>query len=501
MMLGLMLLLAACGGGGSAETAGGAAPAMPAAPSGLSYPAPPSWTVGTAIVPLTPTVTGSVSTWSVAPALPAGLSLDPTDGRISGTPTVAAAATSYTVSAQNAGGATTYALSVTVVRATTARLEPAGSTTIGVGQSVSLFQVLDEGGSPFPRYVDASAVTWVSSTPARVLVNANGVVTGVVEGTATLTAQYQSFTTTLSVQVSGSFLARTLPVSGQGTRRYSIYVPPQAASGAPRPLLLAMHGGGGTAMNLAATSQIVKLAQQQQFYVAFLEGTGTVPTFNGGACCGTAQSQNVDDVSYVRSAIADLQAGFNVDALRIYATGFSNGAIMSHRLACALADRVAGIAALGGGSGQFDRSRAAYFACNPNRPIPVLQIHATNDRNYPFGGGTGSGISSTDFYPIEATVADWIARNNVTATATVTRVSPSTQCSRYATPSDAARPSAPVTLCRVDPLDLYDAATQIVFGGGHSWPGGVRSASANSDVPGTDFDANAYLWAFLTAPP
>jgi hypothetical protein len=36
-----------------------------------------------------------------------------------------------------------------------------------------------------------------------------------------------------------------------------------------------------------------------------------------------------------------------------------------------------------------------------------------------------------------------------------------------------------------------------VFGGGHSWPGGVRSPSANSDVPIADFDASTYIWSQL----
>lgn len=493
MCLGL-LGLAACGGGG-----GGTAPSppVPAAPSALSYPSPQAWTVGVAIVALNPTVTGSVASWSVSPALPAGLSLNAASGQVSGTPAAASAAAPYTVTAQNAGGSTTFALQITVNRATVARLEPAGSTTLGVGQSINVFQVLEEGGAAFPRYVDATTVTWSSSAPARASISAGGVLTGLGEGAATITAQYQAFTTTLAVQVSGSFLSRTLAVAGQGTRRYSVYVPPTVAGSGLRPALVSMHGGGGSAMIQASTSQLVKTAQRLQFPVAFLEGTGAIQTFNAGACCGSAQAQAIDDVQYLRAVLDDLQANFPVDPARIHASGFSNGGMMAHRLACALSDRIAGIAAIGGASGQFDRSRTPYYACTPARPIPVLHVHATNDRNYPIAGGVGDGISSTDFYPVDATIADWIARNNVTTAAAVERLGASTTCSRYATPADPARPSAPVTLCRVDPVDVYDPVNRIVFGGGHSWPGGLRSPSANSDVPVTDFDANAYLWAYL----
>jgi hypothetical protein len=87
------------------------------APSDLSYPTAPTFAVGTTIAPLTPTVSGNVTTYSVSPALPAGLSLNTSTGVISGTPTSAAAKANYTVKATNAGGSTTATLSIEVVAA------------------------------------------------------------------------------------------------------------------------------------------------------------------------------------------------------------------------------------------------------------------------------------------------------------------------------------------------------------------------------------------------
>ena len=72
-----------CGGGGSK-------PQPPQPPSNLVYPQTAiAATVGVAITPDVPTVTGSVTSFSVSPALPAGLSLDGSTGTISGTPTSA----------------------------------------------------------------------------------------------------------------------------------------------------------------------------------------------------------------------------------------------------------------------------------------------------------------------------------------------------------------------------------------------------------------------------
>jgi hypothetical protein len=73
--------------------------------------------VGTAITNMTPTVTGTVTNYSVSPPLPAGLSIDATTGVISGTPTAAATSASYTVTASNAGGSTTAAVTIAVVSA------------------------------------------------------------------------------------------------------------------------------------------------------------------------------------------------------------------------------------------------------------------------------------------------------------------------------------------------------------------------------------------------
>jgi hypothetical protein len=84
------------------------------APSGLNYPTPPAFVVNTKITPLTPTVVGTVTSYSVSPALPAGLSLSTTTGVISGIPTTAAAKASYTVKASGRAGAQVCAKGITL---------------------------------------------------------------------------------------------------------------------------------------------------------------------------------------------------------------------------------------------------------------------------------------------------------------------------------------------------------------------------------------------------
>jgi polyhydroxybutyrate depolymerase len=520
----MLFMLAACGGGSGGDSSSSSASSSTSsstsssvsssssssasssvsssssvsAPSALSYPSPQTYGAGTAITTLTPTVTGVVTSYSVSPSLPPGLLLNASSGQLTGTPTTATANASYTITAQNSAGSTTFALSITVNAATLFWLEPTTSTIIGMGQVINVFSALkNSAADPYPSYVDPTLITWTSSNPVFASINSNGAVIGLNEGTTTITAQYQGHSSQLTVQVSGAFISRNIAVSGQGTRHYSIYVPPFGSDAGPYPVIVALHGGGGSAMIQASTSQLNKLAHDQKLYVVYLDGTGVIQTYNGGSCCGSAQTNNIDDVLYVRTVLDDIEANYTVNAAKIFATGFSNGGIMSHRLACAVADRFAGIAAVSGGSGQFDFNLNQYYACTPARPIPILHIHATNDRNYPFAGGLGEGLSATPFYPIDSTIADWITRNNLTTQVTTEHVTATTTCYHYSVIADTSKPSAPVTLCKLDPPDVYDATNQIVFGGGHSWPGGVRSPAANSDVPVTDFNAGSYMWGLF----
>jgi sugar lactone lactonase YvrE len=74
----------------------------PVAPT-ISYTGSPyTYTVGTAIATLTPTVTGAPTSYALTGTLPAGLSFSTVNGQISGTPTAAATVATFTISAYNA---------------------------------------------------------------------------------------------------------------------------------------------------------------------------------------------------------------------------------------------------------------------------------------------------------------------------------------------------------------------------------------------------------------
>ena len=86
------------------------------APPAISYPSSSyTWSTCGPITPITPTNTGGGGvTYTVSPALPAGLSINSTTGVISGTPMAASAAANYTVTATNTGGTSSKTLTITI---------------------------------------------------------------------------------------------------------------------------------------------------------------------------------------------------------------------------------------------------------------------------------------------------------------------------------------------------------------------------------------------------
>jgi hypothetical protein len=166
-----VLFLAACGGGGSGGS--GSTPPPVTAPADLSYSSPTVGTVGVTLATLSPSVNGTVSSYSVSPALPAGLSLDKTSGQITGTPVAESPAASYVITASNAAGSTTFMLSLAVLVAAPAALQYPSPQTYTAGTPVTLNPSVT---GLVTRYAVAPAL------PAGLVLNA---VTGQINGTPT----------------------------------------------------------------------------------------------------------------------------------------------------------------------------------------------------------------------------------------------------------------------------------------------------------------------------
>jgi polyhydroxybutyrate depolymerase len=338
-----------------------------------------------------------------------------------------------------------------------------------------------------PLNMDPTLVQWSSSNPAIVSVSHEGETTAHQQGQVTLKAISKLGQATARIEVKGKVSSIELSTS-DGLREFSLYDPEafiNTRASQPLPLIIAMHGGGGTANQMMVMSQLNAVAQERRMLVAYPQGLGRIPTFNAGVCCGFAMQHNVDDVGYVRSIVATVARLHSVDTNRVYATGFSNGGMMSRRLACEAADIITGIFPVAGPYGGRDADGNHAFACRPSHPVPVVSIHGLFDLNAPYYGGVGVGISGTNFLPVPAANKLHARVNNVRVffrrKVTINR---SIACEKRFKPRVPLKPFAPVYDCRVAPENtVYDADHDIVYGGGHSWPGGVQGPADSADFP------------------
>lgn len=178
----------------------------------------------------------------------------------------------------------------------------------------------------------------------------------------------------LAARGSGRTVAASLVVGGV-VRRYELHLPPSGAVGT-LPLVLSLHGGLGTPEAESRLTGMDALADREGFLVAYPEGIGR--HWNDGR--GTRSS--ADDVGFLSALVDELTARYPVDRARVFATGMSNGAMMSHRLGCELSEKIAAIAPVAG-----PMPAALAPGCRPARPVSVLQISGTADPIVPYDGG------------------------------------------------------------------------------------------------------------------
>ncbi len=169
--------------------------------------------------------------------------------------------------------------------------------------------------------------------------------------------------------------------SGALKRSYRLYVPKGFDSSKPSPLLIALHGGLGTGKTMQSSAGLDDDADRAGMLVAYPDGVGR--GWNAGTCCGGPMEKNIDDVLFMRNLVADVSRKYKVDAKRIYGTGFSNGAMMLHRVACEAPEIFTAIAPVSGGMMVKD--------CAAKAGLPVMMVGGKADERILWKGGTFDG--------------------------------------------------------------------------------------------------------------
>jgi polyhydroxybutyrate depolymerase len=184
---------------------------------------------------------------------------------------------------------------------------------------------------------------------------------------------------------------RTVTVKDR-MRSYFMHIPKGITGQQTVPLVLVFHGYRESGTYARYYTEFDPIADVNGFIVTYPDGY----SWNAGGCCGDAQKNNTDEPAFVRAIIADVETLVNVDLKRIYATGFSNGALLSYSLACQMSDTLAAVAPVDGA--------LIYTPCKPQQPVSIIHVHGANDEVFPVNGG---GVS-VQFPSVEESLLPWV---------------------------------------------------------------------------------------------
>jgi polyhydroxybutyrate depolymerase len=229
------------------------------------------------------------------------------------------------------------------------------------------------------------------------------------------------------------------------------------------------------------TGGLNPVADREGFIVAYPDGVDK--QWNDGREIFAAA--NIDDVGFLSTLIDHIARRYNIDPGRVYATGISNGGLMSFRLACDLSEKVTAVAAV-----TAALSDDLLRHCSPSQPVSVLLINGTQDPLVPWGGGQikvgrqerGTVISTPD------SIQFWVTQNHCWGPPNVSwepdvNLKDGTRVRREAYEG-----------CR----DGTEVVLYAVEGGGHTWPGGQQYLPKSLiGRTSRDIDANELIWHFF----
>lgn len=168
-------------------------------------------------------------------------------------------------------------------------------------------------------------------------------------------------------------------VSNGINRKFFVKLPVPAASiQQSYPVIIGLHGDGGTGNGFASQSGLADLTSSMNF-------VGVFPNAIAGGWNRAVQGQSpADDVKFIEDIIDYLCTNYFINRNKVYAAGHSAGGFMSYRLAIEKVDKIAGICSVAGNlygdpanNGQAFMNN--YLGSVNFIKIPILHIHGDTD--------------------------------------------------------------------------------------------------------------------------
>jgi poly(3-hydroxybutyrate) depolymerase len=169
-----------------------------------------------------------------------------------------------------------------------------------------------------------------------------------------------------------------IDVSGT-TREYILTVPAGYDPSYPYRLIFAFHGRMYSAESVADGGP----PGSGPYYGIQSLANGSTIFIAPQALDTSWTNQNGRDIAYVSAMLAKTEADFCIDQNRVFATGFSMGAVMTISIGCSQAAVFRAIAPM---SGELPTAANA-GTCDGNHPIAYWASHGTSDPTIPIANG------------------------------------------------------------------------------------------------------------------
>jgi polyhydroxybutyrate depolymerase len=303
-------------------------------------------------------------------------------------------------------------------------------------------------------------------------------------GSLTMAARADDSSTELTAPPKPGRFTLTIK-SGDFDRVARIQIPAGYKSDQKPPLVLLLHGAGGSGTGILDKDGWSAKADQKGFIAVAPDGLPARPRlppdfrtnpalWNSGQLKPLSPRAAIDDVAYVRQLLDELKEKLPFDEGRVFCAGHSNGAGMTFRLATELSER---FTAVGMVAGMKDVADA-----KPKKPLPTMYILGTKDPLMPIDGGEVK--------------LPWGSRHNRPVADMLSAWAKAMGCE-----------PEPKTVSDKDGLKKIEYASKsngptlsviYIEGQGHNWPGGQRTLPESMVGPSTDkLDATDVIWDFF----
>ena len=274
------------------------------------------------------------------------------------------------------------------------------------------------------------------------------------------------------------FLVRAQPepqtffIGGQ-ERQYYLYLPDGISDDAP--LVFVLHGYSGDALGIMNYSGMNQVADDNGFAVCYPQGLSDDWDYNfWNVGYDWHEYETVDDVEFLTELAEYLRGEYDLSRDHVFSTGMSNGGDMSYLLACEASEIFRAIAPVAGCMMTW-----IYDSCDPIDPIPVFEIHGTDDdvtwwegADEIFNDGWGPWES------VDTTFNFWIQLNGCTDFTMDTLPDINTSDGSYV-----------ISHKNTNGVNNNEVWLYEVVNGGHDWPG----AYGNMDI-----NSSEEIWNFFT---